>query len=411
MTAPTAGGPDAVGQAGPLNSLADIEGLLIGHHTATSDGCLTGTTVVLAPAGGMTAGVDVRGGAPGTRETDLLHPIASVQRIHAIVLTGGSAYGLAAADGVAEALGRAGIGFAVGGPGEVVPIVPAAVLFDLGRGGSFAARPTASFGEAAVAAALATGGTATATANEVPADPPQPGRLPGPLAGGRENGLIGAGTGAVSCGIKSGLGTASAVLQNGTMVAALVVANAVGSPVDRRTGELLGARLLLPADSPPLRRPAEADRLALLAVLQHQPRRPTAPDSVTTELLDEPAPLLTNTTIGIVATDAALTKAQCTKMAGIAQDGLARALNPVHTQFDGDTLFGVSTGQGPAPDDFELFDILCAAADVVTRALVNGLLAAATVSTPAGTWHSYTDLAPSALALVSEPRAQGDGDR
>ena len=140
-------------RAGPANSLTDVRGLLVGHADRRTHGFLTGTTVVLAPDGGMIAGVDVRGGAPGTRETDLLHPTASMQRIHAIVLTGGSAFGLSAASGVADALESLGIGYPVGGPGEVVPIVPAAVLFDLGRGGRFAARPGPAFGAEAVSAA------------------------------------------------------------------------------------------------------------------------------------------------------------------------------------------------------------------------------------------------------------------
>ena len=346
--------------AGRLNALADVGGLHIGHVDRRDGGYLTGTTVVLAPQG-MVAGVDVRGGSPGTRETDLLDPTAAIQRVHAIVLTGGSAFGLSAASGVADALAAAGIGLPVGGdPGEVVPIVPAAVLFDLGRGGSFRSRPDPTFGERAVAAAL---------------------------SGGADDriGLIGAGTGAVSSGIKSGLGTASSVLADGSTVAAVVVANAVGSPVDPRNGELFGARNLLPADFPALRVPSTAHRNALQAVV-----------SATGPHLRTPGAAMSNTCIGIVATDAALTKVQCAKMAGTAHDGLARALNPVHTQFDGDTLFAVSTALRPAPDDIALHGILCAAADVVTRALVRGLLAAESVQTPGGSWSSYLDLAPSA---------------
>jgi L-aminopeptidase/D-esterase-like protein len=350
--------------AGPRNALSDVDGLLLGHFDRRDDGHLTGTTVVIAPEG-MVAGVDVRGGAPGTRETDLLDPTASIQRVHAIVLTGGSAFGLSAAGGVADALALAGIGFPVGAPGDVVPIVPAAVLFDLGRGGSFTARPGPSFGKLAVAAALA----------GVPDD---------------RMGLVGAGTGAVSSGIKSGLGTASSVLADGSVVAALVVANAVGSPVDPRNGELLGARNLLARDLTELdlfglRVPQAAERNALQQVI-----------TTTGPHLRTPAARISNTSIGIIATNATLTKAQCTKMAGTAHDGLARALNPVHTQFDGDTLFAVSTATGPAPDDIGFHDILCAAAEVVTRALVRGLLAADGVQTPGGSWSSYLDLAPSA---------------
>lgn len=344
--------------AGPANALVDVPGLRVGHADRRNQGYLSGTTVILAPDGGMVAGVDVRGGAPGTRETDLLHPGASVQRIHAIVLTGGSAFGLSAACGVADALAAAGIGLPVGVPGEVVPIVPAAVLFDLGRGGSFANRPGPSFGAEAVAAAHADGRDA-------------------------RMGLVGAGMGAVTSGIKSGVGTASAVLPDGSTVAALVVANAVGSPVDPRTGELLGARCLQPDDFAGLTAPSPEQRDQLLAVMSA-----AGPHLRTASLM--------NTSIGVVATDAALTKAQCGKLAGIGHDGLARALNPVHTQFDGDTLFAVSTAGGPAPDELGVHHILCAAADVVTRALVRGLLAAVSVNTPGGSWSTYLDLAPSA---------------
>ncbi len=158
-----------------------ISGFELGHHTADGDGWLTGTTVVLARAGAV-GGVDVRGGGPGTRETDLLAPTAMVERVHAVVLTGGSAYGLAAADGVMAGLEEAGIGFPVGlEPGEIVPIVPAAVIFDLGRGGVFGHRPTAEFGRRALAAA----------------SPERP-----------RSGTVGAGTGAVCGGIKGGFGYA-----------------------------------------------------------------------------------------------------------------------------------------------------------------------------------------------------------
>lgn len=346
--------------AGRLNSLSDIAGLRVGQYDRRDGGFLTGTTVLLAPALGMVAGVDVRGGAPGTRETDLLHPTASMQRIHAIVLTGGSAYGLSAASGVADALGASGVGFPVGDGGDVVPIVPAAVLFDLGRGGAFSARPGPEFGHLAVAAAI--------------------GASPLP-----DIGAVGAGTGAVTAGLKGGIGTASAMMPDGSVVAALVVANAVGSPIDPRNGELLGARNLVDADHPGLDIPTRAERGLLLSVVNaNSPQLRT--------------PTMGNTSIGIVATDATLTKAQCTKMAATAHDGLARALNPVHTQFDGDTLFAVSTATGPVSDEMAFHHILCAAADVVTRALVRGLLSAPTVQTGAGRWPSYLELAPSAGA-------------
>jgi L-aminopeptidase/D-esterase-like protein len=369
VTAPEPIGPFAAAPPGPHNDLTDIAGLRIGHAERVEDGWLTGTTVLLAPDGGMVAGVDVRGGAPGTRETDLLHPTASVQRVHAVVLTGGSAYGLAAADGVVDELGRSGIGFPVGGPGEVVPIVPAAVIFDLGRGGAFSRRPDADFGRRAVADARS-------------ADTEWMRRM----------GPVGAGLGAAACGLKGGLGMASSVLPDGTVVAALVVTNAAGSPIHPETGELLAGRALHRHDGDP-GVPTEDERRAMTAVLaERDPRRLAAQRN---------GPVLENTTIGVVVTDALLDKAQCTKLAAVGHDGLARALDPIHTSFDGDTLFGLSTASRPAPDELAYVEILTTAARVVTRAVGRSLLAARSVSTPAGTWPSWGDLAPSAYRAAS----------
>lgn len=357
---------------GPGNLLTDVAGLRVGHHTATGAGQLTGTTVVLGPDQGMVAGVDVRGGGPGTRETDLLDPVAAMERINAVVLTGGSAFGLAAACGAAAELADRGIGFQVGpGDREVVPIVPAAVLFDLGRGGDFRATPGEDAGRSATRAALQ--GTAP------------------------EQGCVGAGNGAVVAHLKGGLGMASTVLADGTTVAALVVVNAVGSPVDPLSGALSGARLLAIQDAPGLQPPSALEVVPVLTAAR--PRTlisdiPPAGQSVQ------------NTTIGMVATDASLTKAQCTKLAGIGHDGLARALNPVHTMLDGDTLFGLSTELRPAPDPATLHEILCAAADVVTRAVSRGVLAATTTTTPAGSWPAYADLAPSAVGRSTGPESE-----
>jgi len=360
---------------GPANALVDVAGLRVGHHARTDAGYLTGSTVVLAPDGGMVAGVDVRGGGPGTRETDLLDPTASVERVHAIVLTGGSAYGLAAASGVADALGERGIGLPVGPlPGQVVPIVPAAVLFDLGRGGDFAARPDESFGRAAVAAALDADAAAMARC-----------------------GCLGAGTGAVAGGLKGAVGGASTVLPDGTTVAALVIANAVGSAVDPRTGGLWAAPLMLPGDGPALRSPSPLDRDALAAAAARRPAGPQHPSA---------GHIVRNTTIGVLATDATLSKAQCTKLAAVGHDGLARAVNPIHTLFDGDTLFAVSSTARPAPDMLGYQAILAAAADVITRAMARGLLAATGVQTAGGAWSSYAELAPS--ALTTRPDGRGD---
>lgn len=321
------------------DALTDVPGLRVGHAALAGMGALSGTTVVLAPPGGAVAGVDVRGAAPGTRETDLLHPGATVQRVHAVVLSGGSAYGLAAAHGVMERLEGAGAGFAV--PGGVVPIVPAAVVFDLGRGGVFTARPDAATGAAAFDAASG-----------------------GPVG----QGSVGAGTGAVAGGLKGGVGTASTVLPGAgggpaAVVAALVVVNAVGSAVDPRTGRLLGGGPDLDVA------PAALAELRALAV----PGPPAAG---------------TATTLAVVATDLTLDKAGCGRLATMGHDGMARALSPVHTAMDGDVVFGLSTAARPAPELPELVALHAAAAEVVARAIANAMLAARSV----GGWRGYRDV-------------------
>ena len=351
-------------RTGPTNGLTDVRGLRVGHSTRIGDGWLSGVTVVLAPEGGAVAGVDVRGGGPGTRETDVLDPRNGVDRVHAIVLAGGSAFGLSAACGVTERLAADKVGFPVGPePGEVVPIVPAAVVFDLGRGGRFEARPDAALGAEAYEAALAGAG-------------PVP------------QGVVGAGTGAVAGGLKGGVGTASAVLEDGTVVAALAVVNAAGSTVDTNTGELLGLRLGLPGEFPDLRRPDPDDLRAALEAA---------------ERADRPLgrrPVLA-TTLGVVATDATLTKALCAKLAGIAHDGMARAIDPVHTMVDGDTVFALATGEQPAPDPSGLHDLLGAAGACFGRAVAHAMLAATSVTgaeVPGRAWRSYREAFPSAFA-------------
>lgn len=366
--------------AGPTNSLCDVAGLSVGHHQRTDAGHLTGTTVVLCPPEGAVAGVDVRGGGPGTRETDLLDPRNMVERVHALTLSGGSAFGLAAADGVLRHLYAAGRGLSMGGPGEVVPIVPGAVVFDLGRGGDFAAVPDAEFGRSACTAAEGRGA-------------------------GAALGNVGAGTGTQAGGLRGGVGSASVRLPDGTTVAALVVVNSVGSPVDPGTGELWGARHLLEADLDGIpgwtqgarpQTPGEQDLRAAQQAAQEA--NPTSR-----------VPRTLATTIGVVATDASLTKAQCARLAGSGHDGMARAINPIHTMYDGDTLFGLATGlQGDrvggegstggvaaAPDPAAFHAMLHASGEVVTRAIVRAMLAAETVTTPAGTWRSYRDAFPS----------------
>jgi L-aminopeptidase/D-esterase-like protein len=337
-------------------ALTDVAGLLVGHHQRRGAGWLTGTTVILAPDGAV-AGVDVRGGAPGTRETDLLRPENLVQQIHAVCLTGGSAFGLAAADGVMTWLAERHIGFPVGPAAhEVVPIVPGAVIFDLGRGGRHANRPDAGFGARAAAAARR-----RSTAR----------------------GTIGAGTGAVAGGLKGGVGMASATLPDGTVVAALAVVNAAGAVID-------------PASGLPFER----------AGLDHLLRRPSAGDRrrLTEHLAAARRPL--NTTIGVIATDAPLSKAECTRLAGAAQDGLARAARPAHLLIDGDAVFALSSAPAsvlvvghdePFIDRngrISLLDqLLAGAADCFAAAVTDGVVSA----TGAGAIRSYRELCPSAF--------------
>jgi L-aminopeptidase/D-esterase-like protein len=324
-----------------------IEGFEIGHHTADGEGWLTGTTVVLARDGAV-GGVDVRGGGPGTRETDLLHPTTAIDRVHAVVLTGGSAYGLAAANGVMAGLEAAGIGWPVGPePHQVVPIVPAAVIFDLGRGGAFGNRPTTDFGRSALSAATT--------------DQPV-------------TGSVGAGTGAVCGGIKGGFGYAEKELESGVWVAAAVVVNAAGSPVDPATGRLW------------------ADRMQLLAT-------PNDPEREVLATAIARAQRTAATTIGVVMTDAILTKAQTTKIAAVAHDGMARAIRPVHSMFDGDTVFCLASSRRLLAEDhiqtlFGFNALLAAAADVFADACLDGIVSAA----GRGSWSSYAELAPSVVA-------------
>ncbi|HRW18174.1 MAG TPA: P1 family peptidase [Dermatophilaceae bacterium] len=351
--------PSAELRPGTTNTLVDVRGIRVGQATRIGDGWLTGTTVVLAPEGGAVAGVDVRGGGPGTRETDLLDPRNLVERVHAICLSGGSAFGLAAADGVMQRLYADGIGFPMGGPGEVVPIVPGAVVYDLGRGGEFGKRPDASFGNDAYV---------VASAEAV------------------QQGCVGAGTGARSGGLKGGVGSASVVLADGTTVAALVVVNAVGSCVDPLTGELYAARFGIGDEFAAVARPSAAELWA-------------ARERADAESRETPLRHTLATTIGVIATDARLTKAQCAKVAGIGHDGLARAIRPVHTLFDGDTLFTLATGEREgAVGPFELHRLLDAAGDVVTRAVGHAMLAATSVRTPAGEIRCYREVFPSAFA-------------
>jgi L-aminopeptidase/D-esterase-like protein len=324
------------------NAITDVEGVLVGHHQRIGAGWATGTTVVLLPPG-STGAVDGRGGAPGTRETDLLLPENLVQQVDAVCLSGGSAYGLAAADGVMSWLGSRSRGFRVGAAEhEVVPIVPAAVLFDLPRG-EWGNRPDASFGSQACAVAAS-----------------------GPVA----QGCVGAGTGAKLGSLKGGIGTASMRVGSFT-VGALAAVNAAGEAVDVATG-----------------RPWAWDHEVDGEFGGTWPDRPGVLPAVgTTDL---------NTTVGVVAVDADLSKAECRRLAVAAQDGLARAVRPAHSMFDGDTVFAVATRARPlAPPDpmarAAALDGLCtAAATVFARAVVHGLLSA----TPLAGLPAYRDIWP-----------------
>jgi L-aminopeptidase/D-esterase-like protein len=303
-----------------------VSGVKVGHFTLSERP--TGCTAILTEAG-ATAGVDVRGGAPGTRETDLLDPRNTVQQVHAIVLSGGRAFGLDAATGVVRYLEEKGVGYDVGI--AKVPIVPAAILFDLGVGGKPSVRPTADCGYRAAQAASA-----------------------GPVAEGN----VGAGAGATvgkSAGparaMKAGIGTASITTAEGLIVAALVAVNAVGDIIDPATGRVVaGVRT---ADGKGL-----ADARTIVRAGEFGARRTSAP---------RPA---TNTTLGGVAPNATLTKAQAQKVAQMAQDGLARAISPAHTPSDGDTIFALATGAHPGEPNVGLIGALAAEvmADAILRA-------------------------------------------
>ena len=349
---------DRVSDSDPFRcgSLTDVEGILVGHHRRVGPGWQTGTTVVVCPDGAVAA-VDVRGGGPGTRETDALDPRNLVDRVHAICLSGGSAYGLAAADGVMAELERRHLGVPVGPePAHVVPVVPTAVIFDLGRGGDFRKRPGPEFGARAFRNARRRAG----------------------------RGTVGAGTGARAGGLQGGVGMASMPVDlDGVTVtvAALAVVNAAGSPIDPATGSPWTA-------ISGLRRPTRDDRAAVAAIVS------------------PPRDLPLNTTIGVVATDVALTRAEAQRFAMSAHDGLARAVRPAHGLTDGDTVFALATGRHALPDDpgaaglargpasraVRLGRLYAAAADAFERACADAVVTATTV----GDAPAYRDVCPSA---------------
>jgi len=301
--------------------LTAVEGIKLGHFTLSERP--TGCTVILAE-GGAVGGVDVRGGAPGTREIALFDPVNTVQTVHAIVLSGGSAFGLDTAGGVMRYLEERDIGYRVGP--NVVPIVAAAILFDLGVGEDASVRPGAGCGYAAAAAASD--------------GPPREGSV-GAGAGATVGKLRG-----MERAMKGGIGTASITLDDGLVVAAIVAVNAVGDVIDPATGQVIaGVRT---EDGRGL---ADARRL-----IRSEGAEPASG---------------ANTTIGVVATNARLTKAGATKVAQMAQDGLARAIYPSHTPGDGDTMFALATGS--LTDDVSISVIGALAADVVAEAILRAV--------------------------------------
>ena len=314
---------------GPRNLITDISGLKVGN---AQDQTLKSGVTVLTADRPFVASVHVMGGAPGSRETDLLAPDKTVTAVDALVLSGGSAFGLDSCSGVMDGLHEQGRGFAVGA--ARIPLVPGAILFDLLNGGDkgWMKNPYRDLGAAALKAACED----------------------------FEIGSVGAGTGAMAAMQKGGLGSASLVLEDGTTVAALVGANPIGSvttPGDRHfwaspfeiNGEFGGA--------------GTDTNTGIFAL----------PDSRKSHVMHILATERSNTTIAIVATDAPLTKAQCHRMSVAAHDGIARAIVPAHTPYDGDLVFAASTGEGPAVDDVALLQIGHAAAVCLSRAIARAI--------------------------------------
>jgi L-aminopeptidase/D-esterase-like protein len=304
------------------NAITDVPGIRVGH--AQDVEAITGCTVVLCEEGAV-GGVDQRGGAPGTRETDLLRPMHMVEKAHAVMLAGGSAFGLAAADGVMSYLEERKVGFDVGV--TRVPIVPAAILFDLDVG-SPAVRPDAAMGRTACEAAAG-----------------------GPVA----QGSVGVGTGArvgnmfgPAMRMKGGVGTASASLGRGLIVGALVAVNCFGDVVDPITSQIIAGARKPPAGKEFVDTQATMKTLIGRAIDKFAAR---------------------NTVIGVVATNARLTKDQANKVAQMAHNGLARTIRPAHTLYDGDTIFVLATGKTGGNANL----VGSYAADVVAQAVVNAV--------------------------------------
>jgi L-aminopeptidase/D-esterase-like protein len=331
---------------GSRNLITDVEGLRVGN--AEDFTALTGVTVLL-PQWPVVASCDVRGGAPGTRDTDALDPSGLVAGFHGFVLSGGSVFGLEAASSVANWLARRGVGFTFGRQPVPAPVVPSAILFDLTNGGSKnwgMEPPYRALGLMACEAA----GQDFALGN------------------------AGAGLGALSGRYKGGLGSASSVW-NGFTIGALVAVNSIGSPVVPGSRDLWAAAYALENELP---RPAR----------QH-PSGATLTEGTKFELIGDGLGPGTNTTIAIIATDAVLTKAEAKRIAIMAHDGMARAARPTHTPFDGDTVFALATGrkQFTEPKDVLLSHLGSIAADTLTRAIGRAVWEASSI----GAWKSYRD--------------------
>ncbi len=317
---------------GKLNLITDVAGITVGN--AHSERFATGVTVVLAGEA-ATASVDIRGGAPGSRDTAALDPCCMLPGVHGIVLSGGSVFGLDAAGGVTSWLASRGIGLPFAG--RIIPVVPAAILFDLSFGSDKDWGMEPPYRELGIAAA-STAGHAFETGN------------------------AGAGYGATAGKLKGGLGSASAC-HDGFTVGALVAANPVGSCVDPRTGDLWARPFEMCGEfgDPPVPVPASAGESGGLA--------PLAGSKISSRAAGG------NTTIAVVATDASLTKAECQRLAIMAADGMARAVRPLHTPFDGDTVFALATGsdkvQGVSPEVLAMLGSL--AADCLARATARGV--------------------------------------
>lgn len=321
----------------PKNAITDVRGIEVGH--AQNDEALTGCTVILCRKGAV-AGVDVRGGAPGTRETDLLDPVNLVERVHAVVLSGGSAFGLDAASGVMKYLEEQKIGFNTGA--AKVPIVPSAILYDLNLGRADV-RPDPAMGYRAAASASS--------------DAPAEGNA-GVGMGASVGKMFGTGLA-----MKSGVGTASMKVGGGVTVGALVAVNAWGDVIDPHTAEIVAG--LRSGKVGPLKVGGK-DRFADTLEMMKRPLGRSLLGLVSRA----------NTVIGVVATNAKLTKSQATKVAQMAQDGIARTIRPAHTMLDGDVIFALSTGAHKA----DISTIGAFAAEVLAQAVLRAVRKA----TPAG---------------------------